>query len=151
MSTFEIPQARPCCPRCGGRTATITERGAQDVVRCATDDAYLYCAPRRETGKPTRKVNGRSVVPPKVRWRVLERFGHSCIGCGATGVELHVDHIIPLDAAERFEFVDRELLDGEVNLGALCEACNLGKSASAPSIRLMYRCLQIHQLQRGGE
>lgn len=149
MTDFLIPETRSACPLCYGRTAYITETGAQDVVRCIQCDAFLYNAPRHETGKAVRPVSdGRSTIKPAVRWRVLERFNHSCVGCGATDVILHIDHIIPLAAAAEYDFIDLELLEDEVNLTALCEVCNLGKSDSFPSIRLMYRCLQVHQAGR---
>ena len=143
---FDIPDQREPCG-CGSSLGYITERGAQDVVRCADCDTYLYCAPRSETGKPTRSVTRRGSIKPGVRWRVLERFNHTCVGCGANDVPLHVDHLIPLVLLERYSFLERDLLESEMNLAALCDTCNLGKSDSPASVRMMFRCLQLQELR----
>ncbi len=60
----------------------------------------------------------------RLRWHVLKRDRFVCCACGASpalssGVELHVDHIIPWSKG------------GETiieNLQTLCAVCNLGKS-----------------------
>jgi 5-methylcytosine-specific restriction endonuclease McrA len=77
---------------------------------------------------------------------VLDRFSHSCIGCGrhAGDVVLHVDHIIPIELAKRHGLYEPELIESEWNMGPQCEECNLGKGAevfSARTVALMYRGL----------
>jgi hypothetical protein len=60
----------------------------------------------------------------RLRWKVLLRDRFTCCACGASpaltsGVELHVDHIVPWSKG------------GETtlqNLQTLCSECNLGKS-----------------------
>jgi hypothetical protein len=59
-----------------------------------------------------------------VRWRVIERDRHRCVLCGRSpamelGVELEVDHIVP---------VCRGGTNEESNLRTLCRECNRGKA-----------------------
>jgi 5-methylcytosine-specific restriction endonuclease McrA len=66
-------------------------------------------------------------VRPRLRWLVLERDGHRCVGCGRGGAEgatLEIDHIVPVAAGGRSELS---------NLRVLCEACNRGRGA--PGLR----------------
>ena len=60
----------------------------------------------------------------RLRWHVLQRDRFTCCACGASpalssGVELHVDHIVPWSRC------GETVLE---NLQTLCSACNLGKS-----------------------
>lgn len=60
----------------------------------------------------------------RLRWRVLKRDRFACRACGASpaltsGVELHVDHIVPWSKGGETVLT---------NLQTLCSACNLGKS-----------------------
>ena len=76
-----------------------------------------------ETYPPSQRKTGRE-PSLRLRWRVLQRDRFTCCGCGASpaltsGVELHVDHIIPWSK------------NGETmieNLQTLCSSCNIGKS-----------------------
>lgn len=58
----------------------------------------------------------------RLRWRVLERDGFTCIYCGrsAPDVRLEVDHVVPVSHGGRT--VDD-------NLATACWDCNRGKSA----------------------
>jgi len=65
----------------------------------------------------------------RLRWKVLKRDNFTCRSCGLspiknTGIELHVDHIIPWSKGG--ETV-------EENLQTLCNKCNLGKSNTEES------------------
>jgi Homing endonuclease associated repeat/HNH endonuclease len=60
----------------------------------------------------------------RLRWRVLQRDRFTCCACGASpalssGVELHVDHVVPWSKG------GETMLE---NLQTLCSVCNLGKS-----------------------
>lgn len=55
----------------------------------------------------------------QLRSQVFERDGYTCQYCGATGVALHCDHIIP---------IYRGGSDKLKNLTTACEACNLSKN-----------------------
>ncbi|MCQ8117166.1 homing endonuclease associated repeat-containing protein [Methylomonas rosea] len=60
----------------------------------------------------------------RLRWHVLQRDRFTCCACGASpalisGVELHVDHVVPWSKGGETVFE---------NLQTLCSACNLGKS-----------------------
>lgn len=71
---------------------------------------------RAGPGKPRRRK-----VRASVRWRILNRDGHRCAGCGrgpATGLVLEVDHIVPVSRGGGNE---------ESNLRTLCRACNGGR------------------------
>lgn len=75
--------------------------------------------PRRRTGRDPSL---------RLRWHVLQRDRFTCCACGASpalasGVELHVDHIVPWSKG------GETVLE---NLQTLCSACNLGKSNVHP-------------------
>lgn len=53
------------------------------------------------------------------RFRILSRDSFTCRYCGASGVQLHVDHVIPRAASGT---------DDDSNLVCACERCNIGKS-----------------------
>lgn len=65
----------------------------------------------------------RSLLTPSLRYDVLNRDHHKCTICGigaADGAVLHVDHIKPVSKGGKTVMH---------NLRALCQSCNLGKSA----------------------
>lgn len=122
--------------------------------RCVGCGKFMRFVPKSELGIPTRSVTSRPGIKPKVRARVLDRFGHTCMSCGAAppDVILHVDHVTPVDLAKQHGVYD-ELIEDDLNLAPFCEECNLGKGAtvfSARSIRLMHRCLVVAH-KRGTE
>ncbi len=66
----------------------------------------------------------REPIPAGLRFAVLRRDGFRCAYCGRgqeDGVQLHIDHLVPVAGGGRNE------LD---NLVTACASCNLGKSAS---------------------
>lgn len=75
-------------------------------------------------GARGRRAGGtRRGISVEVRWRVLKRDGYRCVACGASpamraGVELEVDHIVPVSAGGG---------DEEGNLRTLCRGCNVGR------------------------
>ena len=71
-----------------------------------------------------RRKTERSRVTPSVRYRIMEHDGFRCRICGrsaSSGVELEVDHIIP---------ISRGGSSNDDNLQTLCRDCNRGKGAS---------------------
>ena len=74
---------------------------------------------RRALLRP-RASTSRKPLAKGLRWRVLERDGHRCAGCGrgSAEVKLEVDHIVPVAKGGG---------DEEGNLRVLCLACNRGK------------------------
>jgi hypothetical protein len=65
----------------------------------------------------------REPIPAGLRFAVLHRDGFRCAYCGRgqpDGVQLHIDHLVPVVAGGKNE------LD---NLVTSCATCNLGKSA----------------------
>lgn len=65
----------------------------------------------------------RTALPLKVRWDILKRDHYACVSCGARppGVELEVDHVIPVARGGTNEIS---------NLQTLCRPCNQGKKDS---------------------
>lgn len=132
------------CSKCGSLHGRIEERGSQDVVRCLHCDAYCYCAPKKETGKPQRHVRSRESIPPKQRARVIiVRANGRCEICGKahTGAEpLHVSHVISVDVGREMGLTDDELNSDE-NLCAMCAECNSGLGNEPITTRLLVRLL----------
>jgi len=56
-----------------------------------------------------------------LRYQVIRKYGRTCMACGTTTGEMHVDHIKPRSLYPNLELA----FD---NLQILCRACNLGKS-----------------------
>jgi hypothetical protein len=133
---------RSPCPKCGNTGGRIEERGSQDVVRCIACDAYCYCAPKAETGKPQRHVRSREAISPKQRARIIVvRANARCEICGKahTALEpLHVSHMVSLDSGHEMGLTDDELNTDE-NLAAMCAECNQGLGAEPVPLRLMVR------------
>lgn len=84
---------------------------------------------RRRRSHPPSAIPGRPVaysrepIPAGVRFAVLNRDGFRCAYCGrgrADGVQLHLDHLVPVARG------GKSTLD---NLVTACASCNLGKSA----------------------
>lgn len=74
--------------------------------------------------KPAKAKPERKPIGARLRAMVLERDGFKCVRCGVepglTGVQLDVDHILP---------VAQGGTNCESNLQTLCKACNSGKGA----------------------
>lgn len=135
---------RSPCPYCGCTEGTISVRGGQDCMFCASCEHWLYNAPRSETGRAVRALRRTSLTPSK-RARVLARHHNACVSCGAhpPTVELVVGHLVP-----RTEAIARglpeHLADHDLNLAPMCPECNAGIGRSPIAIGLMYRLLLIH-------
>jgi HNH endonuclease len=98
VSKKGIVAAQPRCDRCYERRAAVPEPG-----------------PPASTS--------RDLIPPQLRFRVLQRDGFRCQYCGRSardGATLHLDHVVPVAAGGQ---------TSEDNLITACETCNLGKSA----------------------
>lgn len=69
-------------------------------------------------------------VSKRLRFEILRRDNHACRYCGSspTEAELTVDHVIPVALGGT---------DAPTNLVAACQACNAGKSATAPDQALV--------------
>lgn len=137
---------RKPCPKCGHEAGVITETGAQDVVRCASCNAFCYNAPRTETGKAVRTVATRPGISPKIRARIIVvRAGGKCEICGSGGTEaapLHVGHIVSRENAVRIGMSDEEI-DSDENLAAMCPECNLGLGKETVPARLLARVIMV--------
>jgi hypothetical protein len=89
---------------------------------------YTYVSRRmsRPTAhRPTGPIAAsREPIPAGLRFAVLRRDGFRCAYCGQgepEGVQLHIDHIVPVARGGRTELE---------NLVTACATCNIGKSAS---------------------
>ena len=138
---------RETCGWCGCSTGHIITKGMQDVVYCDNCDRYQYNAPRLETGRAQRSLTTRPGVPPSMRARIFDRFGHACIDCGGRPpeVRLELDHVIPRELAAEHGMLD-ELIDSEWNLAPACAECNSGRrTITGPQLQLLYRCILLSQ------
>lgn len=135
---------REPCRGCGCEFGTVTETGAQDVVRCLDCKRWCYNAPRTETGKAVRTVQTtHALIKPKQRIRILERANGRCELCGKgpdRGIEIHVGHIISVERGHSIGMSDLELNDNE-NIMALCSECNLGMGKETIPLRMMVKVL----------
>lgn len=61
--------------------------------------------------------------------KVLTRDLHTCVYCGAAGVKLHVDHVVPQSWGGDSSFD---------NLVTACERCNLEKSAMNLNVYMLF-------------
>ena len=67
----------------------------------------------------------------QAQWNaILKKYGRKCLACGATGVELHIDHVIPLSKG-----------GGNVkeNIQPLCGPCNIKKFTDSTDYRIDYK------------
>ena len=141
---------RSPCQKCGSIEGSIDVRNGQRCVTCDHCGTWCYNAPKDER----EQVRSRPNLKPSVRARVLATHSHQCVSCGRSpalhGVVLHIDHMLPVEAAKRAGCYDA-LIESEWNLVPLCEECNLGKSddINATHIALMYRVLMIKALPKG--
>lgn len=116
--------------QCGSAEGTLTETGAQDVVRCARCNKFQYNAPRTETGKAVRSVSTtHAAIGPKRRAEILLRANWRCECCGRKPEkptdELHVGHAVSVADGHAQGLGDDEINSDE-NLLAMCSECNLG-------------------------
>jgi hypothetical protein len=99
----------------------ITKKGVVAALpRCAQCYERRAAAPEASQSEP----KGRDLIPPQLRFRVLQRDAFRCQYCGRSardGATLHLDHVVPFAAGGETT---------EDNLITACETCNLGKSAS---------------------
>ena len=134
----------PC--RCGETRGVASYQNGQDVVRCVNGH-FCYNRPKAESGTPTRSTRSRPNLKPSARYEVLARDAFKCVLCGRDGDSsiLHVDHMIPMNAAEEDKEL-RAMLNSEENLVTLCEECNLGKSNVEPRLReLAILLIRLHR------
>lgn len=149
-SSFTMRQP---CQKCQSTSGTISHRNGQACVFCDDCGAWVYNAPRAETGKERRSTRSRPDIAPSAKARVLAAHNGQCIACGKSqlthGVVMHIDHLIPVEAAKRVGVYD-QLIESEWNLAPLCEECNAGKQAdlNAVSVTLMYRVLMMKAMPR---
>lgn len=149
MNAPNIPAhaLRAPCSACGSTNGKIIERGSQDCVYCRDCERYQYNAPRAETGKPVRHVKTRETISPAQRARILMvRANGRCEICGTDKRELHVAHLLSLDAGLEQGLTESELNDDE-NLCAMCDACNLGLGKNPVPLRLAV-ALQMARIRR---
>lgn len=107
--------------------------------------AWVYNAPRTETGRAVYSLASRPDITPSQRSRVLAAHDYRCVGCGRDSfdVVLHLGHLISLKDAEEHGFIDDPVVHSEWNLAPMCAECNSGLGPTSVGVRLMYRLLLI--------
>jgi hypothetical protein len=107
------------CKHCGSEVGEIRTTNGQDCVYCCCGKYAGYNAPKTETGRAVRSVSTvHEAIKPKLRSRILERATGRCELCGAKG-DLHVGHIVSVEAGMRQGMTDREI-NSEENLCCMC-------------------------------
>ena len=112
--TYTSPQGRNHY----SKHKTIGEDEIRDIFRKLDLETTLHAS------EAWRRKTERAKVTPAVRFRIIQRAGGRCHICGRSaqdGVELEVDHIIP---------IARGGDSRESNLQTLCRECNRGKGST---------------------
>lgn len=138
---YLVPEGKEC-PQCKTREAKIFHNvngSGQDVVRCAGCGQYLYCASRKETGKPAPRLGKRPTfwVPDadqKARIRIRDR--NTCTMCGTKEGPFETGHLIPVKACEQYPSL-RDAGRSDANLALMCRACNADLGARPVSLLWM--------------
>jgi hypothetical protein len=108
------------CTDCDRSVAQIIELGEPFFSLYSGEVICRKCLASRFADKPEeRQKRARPGVPKQLKWKVFSRDDFTCVACGASGVPLECDHIVPVSKGGVTE---------EGNLQALCEACNRRKS-----------------------
>lgn len=77
-------------------------------------EKYIGKPPKR---MPRPKPTPKQVIPPKLRWQVLQRDNFACCNCGSL-TDLTIDHIVSEKVGGKLELS---------NLQTLCRRCNSRK------------------------
>jgi hypothetical protein len=103
-------------PPCHPDAAFVVQRSVTPVAVLVTPIPVVTPSITVEDKKRKR------AVPPRLRYKVLERDEHRCRSCGVhssePGVKLQMDHIVPWSKGGETTYD---------NLQTLCWACNIGK------------------------
>lgn len=147
--SYEMRELCRWCLKDGGgevRDGFIRESNGQDVVRCSQCERACYNAPKRETGKPQRKLGTREGMSQWQKERVIAECGAHCHWCGQSPAEhkivLTVAHLLSVhDAINIFGMTEDEANDDE-NLLPCCESCNSHTGKISVPLRLAFRLLK---------
>lgn len=138
----ELITMRAQCKQCGSENGYVEARGGQDCVFCNGCGKHSYNRPRTESGKAKRSVSTtHAAIKPKQRRRILERANGCCEICRASNQILHVGHVVSVVDGHSVGLTDTEL-NGDENLIAECEECNLGNGRRTMPIRLLMAILK---------
>jgi hypothetical protein len=88
-----------------------------------TEQEIESSASQVQQESPSKAPIVRETVTSRLRLQVLDRDGFTCVLCGRSpaterGVQLHIDHILPVSRGGRATYE---------NLRTLCARCNLGR------------------------
>jgi len=109
---------KPTYSQCTNRISALdSETMLENRIYCS-DDCKRACPIYKRIKYPAGFKNGSSrEVQPELRQLVLERDNYTCQECGATDVELHCHHIVPLNESPI------ESADMDVCI-TLCKSCH---------------------------
>jgi hypothetical protein len=146
----DLIEMRQPCPRdgCTETQGRVTEANGQRVVRCAWCNRHCYNQPRDEAGLAPQKIKTREPFKLGQRQRILERDGHACVSCHATDRPLHIGHLVSVHDGRRLGMDDAELND-DLNLAAMCDACNLGLGERSLPPRLVWAAIRAAAIRKG--
>lgn len=143
-------QMREACRGCASPYGYIEKRGEQSCVFCGACQAWVYNAPKTETGERLRSVSTvHRDIKPRTRMAVFSRANGHCEICGADGEDrlLHVGHLISVDDG-LLEGLSEKELNHQENLAAMCEECNLGLGRESVTVRMLMRLALKRQVRR---
>lgn len=136
-------------PHCDQDVGAVVETNGQRIVRCFVCDAYAYTQPRHEAGLAPRKVKTREPIAAGLRMRILERDNFTCVGCHRNDVPLHIGHLVSVKDGTYLGMTEAELAD-ELNLAAMCDACNLGLGSKSAAPRFVFMAVRAAIKHRDG-
>lgn len=119
-----VKKTRHVCPECAKVFQDVPSNKRKYCSKKCSNKHTLFTADKVRGEKNTNWNNGSSLQqhrPKKWRLSVLEKDGHICQSCGATGVYLQADHIDPWYLSKKKRF--------DINNGqALCVPCHKFKT-----------------------
>ena len=145
----QLVDMRAPCPECGDTKGMVKDSNGQRVVRCAWCSTWCYNQPLAEAGLKPRKVKTRETLSLGQRQRILERDNHACVSCHATDTPLHIGHLLSVHEGKELGMSDAEI-NHDLNLAAMCEACNLGLGKSSVAPRLVWASIRAAMHRKGG-
>jgi 5-methylcytosine-specific restriction endonuclease McrA len=133
------------CKHCGG-PCEIRPNGPHLERVCQACGKHNGFAKKKPEDKRSATLRGN--IKPNQRSRIIQRAKTRCECCGrpasATGVGLHVGHVVSIDAGVKAG-VSLEVLNSDENLIAECEECNLGHGRAPLPMAVFIAILMTRQ------
>lgn len=120
---------QPKCAYCGPCRIVARKESRQRGIEAMRERGTWVAGHKACKNRRKARLKGNGGTFTGQEWRALcERLGNTCLACGAVGVDLTVDHVVPLSKGGR---------NGIENVQPLCRACNLKKGDKMIDYRQM--------------